>query len=180
MTYDPGRFAISKVREAAEAYARGLAGKASVWVAQDGVAKALGLPPYWRDGEPKYGSVSIRRLEGQMYRALDELAEPATDRLPALVKVGKDETGPDGRRTRMAMYWSPMEFRTVADLHAISEAGAIERNQRWTAVVARLAELGYQSDDKARPVLGVESWESLLGRIPAVEVLDTYERGQEH
>lgn len=181
-----GRFAVSTVRAAVRLYVDNHPeGRIVLWRAYDGVGKALGLDPDWQavpSTSMEYARVT--RIRGQIYRALDDL-----DKADIVVKVGRGRTGPDGHEQDEPVYWTRAAYDRAAEELRAKTQRRDERVARWERAHDIVTEMGlvnrnyrYDGDSaRGRQVhLDIDDFENLLGRIPGVKLLYTYERGQEH
>lgn len=186
MVTGAGRFPVSQVRGAVRLYVDNHPdGRIALWRAYDGVGKALGLEPDWEavpSTSMEYGRVT--RIRGQIIRALDALY--AED---VLVKIGKGKTGPDGHELDYPVYWTRAAYDAAAEAERIKTERHDARIARWERVHDIVTGMGlentnyrYNGDSaRGRQVhLGIDDFEKLLGSIPGVQLLYTYERGQGH
>jgi len=101
------------------------------------------------------------KLGRQAKRALDELAAAGK-----LIKVGRDERHPDGKRQATASYYTPTGWERAVRKAEERQELAAQTRRRWDAVAAALRATvpDVDQDERTGAVsIGLDGWERLLG-----------------
>jgi hypothetical protein len=126
------------------------------------VAQRLGSG-WGRSGMPEPGPYGSRRKEeailnrynGRVTRALESLAASGD-----LVKVGKDQPGPNGVTWSGVQYWVPAAYEKEKRTAEIKADAAAAEKLRWERVAVRL--LPFDIMLKKDGSLSLDDWEHLL------------------
>jgi hypothetical protein len=155
----------SRVAEAAAAYVTEHDGEVDLWSAYDGLARQLGT---YEQPPSGYGRQATERFRGQVRRAFDTMTTRGE-----LIKVGRDDHAAQ-RRIGRSYGAEPRYYTADAHVRALARQAARMADHdaltvRWAVIHDELAMRGYRdTGDRNKAVsLDLDSWERLLGLVPA-------------
>jgi hypothetical protein len=128
------------------------------------VAKALGIE--YNDRQ-QGGGYDWKRLEGQVKRALDKLADDQHVQLVIRVKPG--ERTPDGFKPRWTRYYIPEAHAAIKAAYDAKRQQHADTRSRWAEVTDKLSRVvgPVTKDHVGRPVLTLEQYQEILESLVA-------------
>lgn len=114
-----------------------------------------GLPAPGPYGGRRQQEVILNRYNGRVARALEVLAASGD-----LVKVGKDQLGPDGTAWSGVQYWVPAAYEKAKSDAEAAAVAAAEEKLRWDLVANRLDAVEVSLNKNGS--LSLTDWEHLL------------------
>ena len=108
------------------------------------------------------GGREWKRLEGQVKRALDKLAED--EHVQLVIRVRPSERGPDGIKPRWTRYYVPEAYNEIAAERDRKHRVHADIQARWVTIVEQLTRVvgPVTVDHLGRPILTQEQFAEIL------------------